>query len=204
MQPAHRLAAQAARRAVRAQLRAIQRFVRIDVADASEGGLVQKDRLERGAAAAQALEELVGVECRIDRLGPELGQRARYEQLILGAEQEPPEPARVAVPELMAVVQVEHRVSVARDLRRRVDKAQLPAHAQVNNKKTSRTERDQDELSAPADRLDLLSGNGVNERLGLWVTDDRGKPQLAVQDRASDEMRPQVSGNGLNFGEFRP
>ena len=132
-------------------------------------------------------------------IGSGPGQSARCEQLVLGAEQEPSESARVAISELVAAVQVEDRVRVVGDLRRRFDKAQLPAHTQVNDEQSASTERDQNELSTPADRLDLLARDRVDESLGLWVTDDRRKPQLAVHDCASDEVRPQVSDDGLNF-----
>src|SRR5712691_7944236 len=121
MQAANRLAAQASRRAIRPESGAMQRFIGIDVPDARNGRLVEQHRLDRRAAAAKTFEQRFGVEAGIDGLRSELRQRTRDEQLVLSAEEQSAEPARIPIAELKSIVEVEDRVRVVRDLGGGVD-----------------------------------------------------------------------------------
>src|SRR6266851_1376770 len=69
----------------------------------------------------------------------------------------------------------------------------------MNHEQSPAIERDEDELSSPADGLDTHSGDGVDERLRFGVPDDRREAQLAVDDRSTDKVRPQVRHDGLDF-----
>src|SRR6266568_594450 len=61
------------------------------------------------------------------------------------------------------------------------------------------TQRDEDELSSPADGLDAHAGDGVDEGLRFRMPDDGREAQLTVDDRATDKVRPQVRNDGLDL-----
>jgi hypothetical protein len=76
---------------------------------------------------------------------------------------------------------------------------QLTRHSKVNDQQKFSPEPDEDELPTPTHRLDMHPGHRVDEQLGLWVPDDRGKEKLAADDRAADKVRPQVVDDGLDL-----
>jgi hypothetical protein len=88
---------------------------------------------------------------------------------------------------------------VVRDLGRRIDKAELASHAEMDHEQSPAIERDEDELSSPTDRVDAHTGDGVDERLRLGMPDDGRESQLAVDDRSTDKVRPQVRNDGLDL-----
>jgi hypothetical protein len=100
----------------------MKRFVGIDVANSGDHGLIEQERLQRRSPPPEPLVELFRVEGRIDWLRTQLGQRARGEELFLGAEQKAPEPSWIPIAELAPVVEVEHDVRVVGDLGGGIDK----------------------------------------------------------------------------------
>src|ERR1700682_5117798 len=102
MQPLRGLAACAPRHAIRAQPRPMQRFVRVDVADAGDRRLVEQDRLQRGPAFAKPLVKLFWSEVRVDWFGPQKRHRLRREQLYFRAGQQAAEASGISVSELVS------------------------------------------------------------------------------------------------------
>src|SRR5438034_356846 len=151
-----RLATHASGDAVWTQPRAVQRFVGVDVAHARQRFLIQQHRLERRSSPPQRLIQPVGGEVGVDRFGPKLGDGAGLAQPCLGAEQQAPEPAWVAISKLPSVVQREDRVGVVGDGRLRAHQAQLPGHAEVHDQQTLLAQGDEDVLPAALDGLDAV------------------------------------------------
>jgi hypothetical protein len=80
-----------------------ERLVRVDVPDPGDGALVQQRRLERRAAAGEALAEPGGGEQRVERLVPDARPEIRLR--LPGLEQEPrSETADVAIRNIRSVV----------------------------------------------------------------------------------------------------
>src|SRR6266849_230513 len=221
MQAPNRFPAQTSRGAIRPQPCAVQRFVCVDVADARDGRLVEQHCLHWCAASPKAFEQCFRVEGRIDGLGSKLGQRPRDEQLVLRAKQQPAEPPRVAIAKLpsqggaartgfagraalrgespLRIVEVEDRMRVVRDFGGRIDKTELSRHPEVDHEQSPSVECDEDELSSPTNGLDAHIGDGVDERLRLGMPDDGREAQLAVDDRSTEKVRPQVRNDGLDL-----
>src|ERR1700682_3288586 len=101
MQPLRGLAACAPRHAIRAQPRPMQRFVRVDVADAGDRRLVEQDRLQRGPAFAKPLVKLFRSEVGVDWFGPQKRHLLRREQLFFRPDEEAAETSGISVSELV-------------------------------------------------------------------------------------------------------
>src|SRR6266581_4607106 len=202
VQAPRRLAAHASGDAVWTQPRAVQRFVGVDVAHARQRFLIQQHRLERRFSPPQRLIQTVGGEVGIDRFGPKLGDGARLAQPCLGAEQQAPEPAWVAISKLPSVVQREDRVGVVGDGRLRAHQAQLPAHAEMHDQQTLLAQCDEDVLPAALDGLDAVPRYQVGENLRLGVTHDGWKTQLAADDGPPHQVRSQVRHDRLDLGKL--
>jgi hypothetical protein len=81
-----------------------------------------------------------------------------------------------------------------------IDEAQLAAHAEVHDEDEVVDEADEDVLPAASNSGDLHADNRVDESFGFRVPNDGGKPKLAPKKGATNEMRPQISGDRLNLG----
>src|SRR5260370_1507219 len=112
MKPLRRLSAEAPGQAVGTQPRAVQRLVRVDVADTRDRRLVQEDRLESRLALAEPPVELLGSEFRIDGFRTKTRHRPRLEERRLCAQQQTAETARVGVAQLASILQVEDGLRV--------------------------------------------------------------------------------------------
>src|SRR6266508_2968040 len=66
-----------------------------------------------------------------------------------------------------------------------------------------RSQAHEDVLAAPGQRLDAHAGDRLDEFLRLGVANDRRKRELAADDRATDQVRPQVSYDRLDLWELR-
>jgi hypothetical protein len=203
VQPSGRSPAHGAGDSIRPQSRAVKRFVRVYVAHACDRFLVEKDRFQWGGSLAQPAVELVGEEIRIDRFRAQARHLPGVDQRALGAEEQTPKPARVAVAELLPVIQKENGVRVLCERSALVDEAQLAGHAEVNDKQEIVGEMQEDVLAAPPHGLDPHADDGVDELLWLGMTHDRRKRELRPQYRAPDQVWPQVRDDGLNLGQLR-
>ena len=189
--------------AIRTQSCLVQRLVRVDVADARDRALVEQHRFQCGTSPAQAAIQLVGGKLRVDRLRAESRHLLCVEQRLLGAEQQPAEPTRIAIAQLLSVIQEEHCVRVVLEWSDRIDKPQLPGHPEVHHKKQTLTEPDEDVLAPPSDRLDPHAHHRIDEHLRFRVPDDRRKAQLAAHDGEADQVRSKVRDYGLDLRQLR-
>src|SRR6266566_5196456 len=146
-----RLAADPFCDAVWAQPRAVQRFVGVDVPDPRQRFLIEQHGLERRSPPPQRLIQGVASEVGVDRFGPELRHGASLSQPRFGAEQKPPEPARVAISKVPSVVEREDRMGVVGDWRLWAHQSQLACHAQVHDQQTLLAQREEDVLPAALD-----------------------------------------------------
>ena len=102
----------------RMELRAPQRLVGVDVADAREERLVHEQRLEAAAPAADELPERWQRECGVQRLGTQLVERVGLVRaqglagLVAPVQRHPRELAHVAHQQLAVAVEREHEVDV--------------------------------------------------------------------------------------------
>jgi hypothetical protein len=78
-----------------------------------------------------------------------------------------------------------------------IDQAQLPSHPEMHHEKNVVVEIHEDELPASSDAIDAHAGDRIDELLRLGIPDDRRKQQLAADDGAAGEVRPQVRDDGL-------
>ena len=75
----------------------------------------------------------------------------------------------------------------------------MATHAEVNNEECTALETKEDELPSPARLDDARSADGPHERLGLGMPHHRREAQVAVDDGATDQVRPQVRDDGLDL-----
>jgi len=80
-----------------------------------------------------------------------------------------------------------------------VDDAQLPGHPEMDHQEQIARQVDEDEFPAPPHACDTHARHRVDECLGLRMSDDRRKGELAADDGAAGEMRPQVRDDGLHL-----
>ncbi len=199
MQPLRGLAADAAGHAIRAQPRAMKRFVRVDVADAGNRRLVEEDRLQRSPPFAKPAVQLFRNEVRVDRFGTQKRHLLRREQRFFRAQQQPAETPNVPIAQVPAIVQREDGVRVRLQRCIRADKPQLPSHAQVNDQQHVALQLDEDVLSAPSHIADPHAGNRLDELFRLRMPNDAWEPQLAAHDGAAGKVRPQVGDDCFYF-----
>ena len=138
----------------RVELRAPQRLVGVDVADARDEPLVDEQRLEPRPAAADPRPERLEREPVVERLRADPVERV----VVRDVQPDPPELAHVAEPQLGAVVERERQPLVGVDRQRRRDDEQLPGHLEVDGEERAAREVDDDLLAAPADGLDPPAG----------------------------------------------
>src|SRR5690242_3674606 len=73
----------------------------------------------------------------------------------------------------------------------------------MNDKDSVFLQPDEDVLAAAPHRFDAMAGDQVREQLRFRMTHDGRESQLAADDRATDEVRPQVRRNGLDLRKLR-
>ena len=189
----------------RMELRAPQRLVGVDVADARDEALVDEERLEPRPAAADPGPERLEREAVVERLRADPVERV----VVREVEPDPPELAHVAEPQLGAVVQRERQPLVGVDRQRRRHDEQLPGHLEVDGEERAAGEVDDDLLAAPADGLDPPAGHAADERLRVLVAQRPGPRDARAGDlRAGpaalgQQPAPEVARDGLDLGQLR-
>ncbi len=188
-----------------------ERLVRVDVADPGDEGLVEQERLESPAAAAKPPPEGPQREGGVERLGSVPGeQRAavlrvqdRAASRVPRPEPYPAELADVAEAELAAVVQREAQVDVPVGRGAGRHHEELAGHLEVDRQRGTARQVHDDQLRAPADRVDAAPGHGAGERGDRGVRGDRARPVArGTGDRGAHDEPPQVARDRLHLGKL--
>src|SRR5207247_7990409 len=132
--------AQRVGRPKRMDLREPQRLVCVDVADAGEERLVEKEGLQPGVAPTQKASEVAERERGIEGLGAETAERRQAVDLatqlarygVTTIQPDPTELPDVAEAQLAAVVELEHEPDVGILARRRRNDEELARHLEVD------------------------------------------------------------------------
>jgi membrane associated rhomboid family serine protease len=167
------------------ELGAPESFVADVVAAAGKGPLGEQATLERTACGDEYGRGLLGIEVRIERFGPELGEQREARVLARGDDPDSSEAARVAEPERTAIGLPEHPDMAGR----RGAGADLTGHAEVDDQLGGVVEVEEKELATATHRGDRApERSGGAGEAGSGVGDDReeagtanGRLELAAQ-----------------------
>ena len=204
---AHRLAQQrplgareSAGLAQRVDLRAEQRLVRVDVADARDPLLVEQERLDgRARAACERVQVLAG-EVLGERLDAEPRAEVGVELGPAGQQPAGAEAARVDEAERVLVVEAHDRARVGRARLGVVE--QVAGHAQVDQQEQLVLELRDQVLAAPSERLHAAA----DERAEHLVRRTRRGPARvahAVDDEhAPLQPRGELAADRLDLGQL--
>ncbi len=176
-----------------------QSLARVDVPDARNMLLVEQERLDRRPTPVQHTHKGLRGKGLRERFHPAVGvphlaglQQPHATELADVGETQPP-----AVPKAQANVGVGVRF---RDARRLND--QPPGHAQVHRQSPAGAELDHDELSTPADRVDPLAPQGLDERDAGRRDGNLGHADPGVHDRLADDRVREAACDRFDFREL--
>ena len=185
-------------------LRAPERLVGVDVADAGHERLVDEERLEPAAPGADPLPEDAEREPVVQRLGADV-----VERVVVGRVQpDAPELADVAEAQLAAVVERQREALVRIQRAGRRHHEQLAGHLEVDREERAGVEVDDHLLAPPPDRLDPTARDPRDEPCRVLVP-QRARPG----DAGAGDPRPgsvavgqqvaaQVARDGLDLGQL--
>ena len=91
---------------------AVQRLVRVNVANPGNRALIQQQRLDRSATVVESLIQIVGAESKVEWFRSKVGQCAGCEELGFGPVKQTAEPAWVPIAKVPPVVKREDDVRV--------------------------------------------------------------------------------------------
>src|SRR5690349_14728722 len=136
----------------RSNTRAKQRLVGVDVSHTSDDVIVHQRELDRRASFARDAPQVIGIECWIERLGPERVEK-RMAVCRRCDPQHRAEAPRIAVAKNGAIVERDVDMIVQRARRWLAPDAQRSCHAEVNEHRTVARAKQQ-VLAAPVDAID--------------------------------------------------
>src|SRR5437762_4581797 len=191
--------------------RAPERLDRVDVADAGDRALIEKQHLDRGARATpqQRAQPCDGESTR-ERLLPErrVERHPRTPQLTGSVERRriddrhPAELARVREPHRGPVLKADLATHVALvDVGHSVQK--LAGHTERHDERLPSVEIEDDELAAAAHVADAASPETCADQLGRLRLGEAGPPRLELADGAIDDERAQLPRDGFDLGKLR-
>ena len=148
----------------RADSRAKQRLVGVDIAHTDDEPIVHQRELDRRAPVARSAIEIVGVERVVERLRSE-GSEQRVLAFRGGRPQHRAEAARIAIAQHDSVRELEIDV-IVRLLRRRLpEHSQASRHAEVNDERVL-TEPEEQVLAPPLDAIDRAADKAARQVAG--------------------------------------
>ena len=185
------------------QARLPEDLVGVQVADAGQEALVEEERLQASAAAAELGAEAPGGELG-ERLGAESVVEERF-QLGPALEQvDPTELSRVDEMELGAIVEAEREMGVARQRGAGLAQHQVAAHLAVDDQPAVAVQPDQEVFAPPIDGLEGSAVDGREELVGRGVRQHpRPVHRARAGDAATEDAGAQPARGRLDLGQLR-
>src|SRR2546423_4978108 len=191
--------------------RAPERLDRVDVAEAGDRALVQKQHLDRGARAApeqraqprdsESTREWLPPERRVKR-HPRTAELAGPVERRRIDDRHPSELARVREPHRGPVLKTDLAAHVTLvDVGHSVQK--LPGHTERHDERLASVEIEDDELAAAAYVAYPPAAEARADHLGRLRLGEPDPARLELADGAIDDERAQLPRDRLDLGEFR-
>ena len=184
----------------RVDLRAEQRLVGVDVADAGDPLLVEQHRLDRGAGLRRKRVQVLAGELGLERLDAEPLAEEVVERLAAERELAGAEPPRVDELQLVGA-EVERDARVRGAALGRVEQ-QRAGHPQVQHQVRLVLELPHEVLAAAAEPLDAAAVERRRELLRGERERAAGVVDLELAQRAAVDVRRQVAADGLDLGQL--
>ena len=178
-------------------MRAVKRFANVNIAQPGDEPLIEKERLDGGAAAGKVTAQAGRVE--VHRLRAEVRDRICLVKRFGRDQVHGAEPARVVERHPPPVVCLENQMVVGVKLGR-ID-TPFAAHSQMKHQRIAAVGRDQPEFAAPAERDDGGAGQPLAEidwkRAAKFET-----ARLDAGDSAAEKNLLKAADGGFDFGKF--
>ena len=175
-------------------------FIRVDVADARDAGLIQQTGLDGPPAPAEGPQKVGGIHVRVKGLRPQAADPGKGVRLPGAFQPQTAKAAHVAEAQLAPVIQIKDgvRVLFRGNIGRR--QQQLSGHAQVDHNISAVFQVKQQKFSAPVHGTECLSAGGAAEILRGRVCRHPRCEQLRAQDPAAAQLRFQHTADGFDLG----
>ena len=173
-----------------------QRLGGVDVADADHHPGIHDDLLDGGIAALALCVQILGIECRRQRLRPEVGQQ-RVPCWVVGP-QYGAEAARIAQTQRGAVIEQPVDVVVQRGRLVGFGKTQAARHAQVHDLR-GRPEIEQQVFAAPGESPENMTRQPCLQ-IARYRPAQAGVAHHNVLEDAAPQTWQQAQAGGFDFG----